>query len=178
MSATCPCCGGPVDTVKLELNHDERIVRRGGSFARIGPHPFAVLEALVEAYPRVARRESIHSRLYEMRADGEEPDVRIVNVYVCHLRRDLKPLGLTVLSVWGQGYRLVETAADGEGIEVEKSRSQLVHADSDLRPAERMRMAELVSRGASVTTVARELGKPYRKIIAEMEQAGLLRVSA
>lgn len=37
---------------------------------------------------------------------GDMPDTKIVDVFVCKLRKKLSPFGVEVLTVWGQGYRL------------------------------------------------------------------------
>ena len=37
---------------------------------------------------------------------AEEAQPKIVDVFICHIRRKLKPFGLTIETVWGRGYRL------------------------------------------------------------------------
>lgn len=36
----------------------------------------------------------------------DEPYQKIVDVFICKLRRKLKPFGVVITTVWGQGYRL------------------------------------------------------------------------
>lgn len=43
--------------------------------------------------------------LYSGRA-GDEPGSRIVNTYVCHLRRLFRPKGITIETRWGRGFYL------------------------------------------------------------------------
>ncbi|ANM12075.1 winged helix-turn-helix domain-containing protein [Rhizobium sp. N324] len=49
-------------------------------------------------------RQSIMTALYSDRL--EEPEMKIVDVFVCKMRRKLKPFGVRIETVWGQGYRL------------------------------------------------------------------------
>jgi len=36
-----------------------------------------------------------------------EPQPKVVDVYICHLREKLKGYGLRIETVWGQGYKMV-----------------------------------------------------------------------
>lgn len=38
--------------------------------------------------------------------DGEEPEMKIIDVFVCKLRRKIKRWGLEIGTVWGQGYQM------------------------------------------------------------------------
>ncbi|RUM06789.1 winged helix-turn-helix domain-containing protein [Rhizobium chutanense] len=49
-------------------------------------------------------KQSIMMALYSDRA--EEPEIKIVDVFVCKMRRKLKPFGVRIETIWGQGYRL------------------------------------------------------------------------
>lgn len=42
--------------------------------------------------------------LYGSRPDGEEAEPKILDVFVCHIRRKLKPFGLSIETRWGEGY--------------------------------------------------------------------------
>ncbi len=52
----------------------------------------------------IASPQSIILALYGNRADYPEPG--IVNVWICKIRKKLKPFGINIQNVWGQGYRL------------------------------------------------------------------------
>jgi two-component system cell cycle response regulator CtrA len=42
----------------------------------------------------------------------DEAEIKIVDVFICKLRRKLKPFGIEIKTVWGQGYMLTaETRA-------------------------------------------------------------------
>lgn len=50
-------------------------------------------------------KQSIMMALYGDRPD--EPEIKIVDVFVCKLRKKLSRFGVTIDTVWGQGYRLI-----------------------------------------------------------------------
>lgn len=56
-------------------------------------------------------KDAIMSALY--RDDGrEEPEMKIVDVFVCKLRKKLAPYGFPIQTIWGHGYKLApETKA-------------------------------------------------------------------
>lgn len=49
-------------------------------------------------------RQSIMMALYSDRL--EEPEPKIVDVFVCKMRRKLQPFGVRIETIWGQGWRL------------------------------------------------------------------------
>lgn len=54
---------------------------------------------------RLATSDSIMAALY--RDFGlDEPEEKIVDVLVCKIRKKLKPFGVTIQTIWGQGYAL------------------------------------------------------------------------
>nr|WP_278422938.1 helix-turn-helix domain-containing protein [Brucella anthropi]DAM62818.1 MAG TPA: Transcriptional regulatory protein, C terminal [Caudoviricetes sp.] len=55
---------------------------------------------------RFATKEMIYHALYALRSDDVEP--KIVDVFICKLRKKVKPFGVIVETVWGSGYTLVD----------------------------------------------------------------------
>lgn len=53
----------------------------------------------------VATKSAIMQALYGDQLD-DEPGMKIVDVFMCHLRRKLKPFAVDIRTVWGQGYAL------------------------------------------------------------------------
>jgi two-component system, cell cycle response regulator CtrA len=41
-------------------------------------------------------------------ANGEQPEIKIVDVFICKIRKKLKPFGLEITTHWGAGYSLPE----------------------------------------------------------------------
>ncbi len=52
-----------------------------------------------------ATKQSIMLAMYSDRIDVE-PEIKIVDVFVCKLRKKLKPFGIEIQTVWGAGYAL------------------------------------------------------------------------
>ncbi len=64
---------------------------------------FAVLELLVERRSTVVTKRMFLDRLY---AGKDEPEAKIIDVFICKLRRKLKGsvADLSIETVWGRGY--------------------------------------------------------------------------
>ncbi|WP_434478370.1 response regulator transcription factor [Gemmatimonas sp.] len=73
------------------------------------PREFDVFAALIERYPKVARREWILTRLY----DESDLAANRISVHVSRLRKALTDVGaaIDIKSIHGQGYRLEQTAS-------------------------------------------------------------------
>lgn len=69
------------------------------------PHETGILGALM-ARPETRTKSQLMDALYGLRMTDEEPDQKIIDVFVCRLRRKLKPFGIKIETAWGQGYRL------------------------------------------------------------------------
>ncbi len=57
-------------------------------------------------------RETAMVALYGMLADGEEAQPKIIDVFICKIRRKLKPYGIALRIKWGQGYFMTRVAKD------------------------------------------------------------------
>lgn len=70
---------------------------------------------------RTHSKESILSALYFDRGD-DAPEIKIVDVFICKIRRKLQGTGIVIETIWGVGYHLLDpapvlAAAAGEEIE-------------------------------------------------------------
>ena len=54
----------------------------------------------------VATKEMLLTALYSGRPDGEEPQIKIIDVFICKARKKLKAFGIEIETIWGRGYRL------------------------------------------------------------------------
>lgn len=52
-----------------------------------------------------ATKQSIMMAMYSDRIDVE-PEIKIVDVFVCKMRKKLKPFGIEIITLWGAGYAL------------------------------------------------------------------------
>lgn len=57
----------------------------------------------------MASKQSIMMAMYCDRID-EDPEIKIVDVFICKLRKKLKPFGVSIGTIWGQGYSLADRA--------------------------------------------------------------------
>lgn len=64
-----------------------------------------MFEQLYAARGGLVSRERLLSNLYLVEAD--EADIKIIDVFVCKIRKKLRPLGVEISTAWGRGYRLV-----------------------------------------------------------------------
>lgn len=55
--------------------------------------------------PGVTSKEAIHTLIYGTARDGG-PEVKIVDVIICKLRKKVRPWGVAIETRWGQGYEL------------------------------------------------------------------------
>lgn len=110
MTCACPTCGQDLprdDTLRVD---DAGIVVRGGHFACLTPQEACLLDRLRAARGGVVSKASLMAALYPLEAD--EAEIKIIDVFVCKLRKKLAPLGVEIGTAWGRGYRLA-TRADG-----------------------------------------------------------------
>lgn len=54
-----------------------------------------------------ATKDSIMMAMYSDRP-GEQPEIKIVDVFVCNMRRKLRRFQVEIITVWGSGYALVD----------------------------------------------------------------------
>jgi len=106
----CPRCGWllEADGWLVEVIEDRGIARRGGEAVRVTPTEGAVLACLA-AGSRVSAAQ-IYDALYWDRGEDREPELRLVHVYICKLRKLIQPLGLAIETKRSLGWRLVEAA--------------------------------------------------------------------
>ena len=103
-----------VRTGDLTVNFDTQMVEIGGKRVYVTPKEYHVLELLCQRQGVVLSKEAFLDHLY---AGRDEPETKIIDVFVCKLRKKLSVAsGGTnyIETVWGRGYRL---RAQPEGIE-------------------------------------------------------------
>jgi two-component system, cell cycle response regulator CtrA len=93
----------------LELNLDSREVTVGGSPVHLTGKEYAILELLVLRKGMVLTKEAFLNHLY---GGMDEPEMKIIDVFVCKLRKKLAQAGAGNLigTVWGRGYMIREPA--------------------------------------------------------------------
>jgi two-component system cell cycle response regulator CtrA len=56
-------------------------------------------------------KDQLMAALYSHRPE-DPPEMKIVDVFICKLRKKLKPIGVEIETLWGQGYRLSPAMRD------------------------------------------------------------------
>ena len=94
----------------LQLNLDSREVLVGGVPVHLTGKEYSILELLVLRKGSVLTKEAFLNHLY---GGMDEPEVKIIDVFICKLRKKLSQAGVGNLigTVWGRGYMLRDPAA-------------------------------------------------------------------
>lgn len=108
----CPHCGQALpDFGGIVLDDDRFEIRFDGQASHLTGTERRVMRMLLDSGARVLRKERMFRELYWLEHDSE-PEMKIVDVFVCKLRKKLKPLGLTIRTHWGVGWSLEEPEGD------------------------------------------------------------------
>ncbi|MGH9439458.1 MAG: response regulator transcription factor CtrA [Terriglobia bacterium] len=93
----------------LELNFDSKEVSVHGTLIHLTGKEYAILELLALRRGFVLTKEAFLNHLY---GGMDEPEMKIVDVFVCKLRKKLAIAGVTDLigTVWGRGYIIRESS--------------------------------------------------------------------
>jgi len=94
----------------MELNLDSREVAVSGQPVHLTGKEFAMLELMVLRKGMVLTKEAFLNHLY---GGIDEPEMKIIDVFICKLRKKLAQAGASDLigTVWGRGYILREPSA-------------------------------------------------------------------
>jgi two-component system cell cycle response regulator CtrA len=95
----------------LQLNLDSREVLVAGQSVHLTGKEYAILELLVLRKGMVLTKEAFLNHLY---GGMDEPEMKIIDVFICKLRKKLAQAGADGLigTVWGRGYMIRDPASD------------------------------------------------------------------
>jgi DNA-binding response OmpR family regulator len=100
----CPSCGQPLpETEEITLVEERNTILYRGRPIKMIPPAFEVFKFLLQRKNRVVSKDVLYDLLFWRRAEAEEPEPKIVDVYICKLRRALEPHGLEIETIWGVG---------------------------------------------------------------------------
>jgi two-component system, cell cycle response regulator CtrA len=93
----------------MELNLDSREVTIDGRDIHLTGKEYSILELLVLRKGMVLTKEAFLNHLY---GGMDEPEVKIIDVFVCKLRKKLARAGAEGIigTIWGRGYMIREPA--------------------------------------------------------------------
>lgn len=94
----------------LRLNMDSREVVVDGRTVPLTGKEYSILELLVLRKGMVLTKEAFLNHLY---GGMDEPEMKIIDVFVCKLRKKLAQAGVgnMIGTIWGRGYMIREPAA-------------------------------------------------------------------
>jgi two-component system, cell cycle response regulator CtrA len=93
-----------IRTGKLVVNLDTRVVSVASRPVHLTGKEFAILELLSLRKGTILTKEMFLSHLY---GEGDEPEVKIIDVFICKLRKKLAEAtggSHHIETVWGRGY--------------------------------------------------------------------------
>lgn len=61
--------------------------------------------------PGYATKQGLMDQMYAFRLGDDEPEIKIIDVYVCKLRKKLALHEITIDTVWGRGYAMSKPSA-------------------------------------------------------------------
>ena len=95
----------------VALNMQQHEVVANGQVVRLTGKEFELLRLLVLRKNMVLTKDAVLSHLY---GGMEEPEVKIVDVFVCKIRNKMAKVGLkdVISTVWGRGYTLRDSAGE------------------------------------------------------------------
>jgi two-component system cell cycle response regulator CtrA len=95
----------------LQLNLDSREVTAAGRPVHLTGKEYAILELLVLRKGMVLTKEAFLNHLY---GGMDEPEMKIIDVFICKLRKKLAQAGAGNLigTVWGRGYMIRDPGAE------------------------------------------------------------------
>lgn len=97
---------------RLSINLDSRTVEVAGDPVHLTSKEYAILELLVMRKGSLITKEMFLNHLY---GGIDEPDLKIIDVFVCKLRKKLSKItdGVNYIdTVWGRGYMLKDLKAE------------------------------------------------------------------
>ena len=101
---------------KVAINLDTRVVEVDGNQVHLTNKEYAILELLAMRKGTVLTKEMFLNHLY---SSMDEPEIKIIDVFVCKLRKKLsKSSGGTnyIETVWGRGYMLKDYEENHGGL--------------------------------------------------------------
>lgn len=102
----CPFCQEPLKKLdRIVVDFDAGVAILDDRAIILTPNQAIILDTLVNAAPRQVSRELLMSRLYK--TDADEPEIKIIDVFVCKLRKGLVGTKYRIDTLWGKGYKLV-----------------------------------------------------------------------
>ena len=112
-----------IQTSGLAVNFDTRVVSVDGRPVHLTGKEYGILELLSLRKGTILTKEMILNHLY---GGGHEPGLKIIDVFVCKLRKKLAQAtggNHYIETVWGRGYVLRDAAATVGPVQPQRTRN-------------------------------------------------------
>lgn len=100
----CPLCGGPFENDGLVVLEDRGLIIAGDRMTTLTGRELELFMRLFSCRPRTLSNTELIEWMYQL--DHAEPQIKIIDVFVCKIRKKVKPLGVTIHTHWGKGYSM------------------------------------------------------------------------
>ncbi|MGO8401347.1 winged helix-turn-helix domain-containing protein [Rhizobium ruizarguesonis] len=104
-ACACPTCGHGLPLDLFAIDREARLVVANGRFAALTENEFEIFITLWDAPGRVHSKEALLRAMAPLIDD--EPEIKIVDVMICKIRKKVATLGLAIETQWGAGYRML-----------------------------------------------------------------------
>jgi DNA-binding response OmpR family regulator len=105
----CPLCGSAL--AAWSIGFEAGLVVANGGSVQLTKTEGAVFGRLLKSFRGFVRKESLYHEVVSAKyAEADWPSEKVIDVYICHLRRKLCEVGLKIETRVGYGWRLVEAA--------------------------------------------------------------------
>jgi DNA-binding response OmpR family regulator len=119
MEPTCPVCGHILpDSTGAYINEEENVVILDKVSIRTTPKVRQILRVLIAKSPRTVSKGTLMDVLYGLESGDEEPEEKIIDVFVCRAKKDIKGSNYEILTIWGKGYLFRRKVLDGEEVRI------------------------------------------------------------
>ncbi len=108
MGNNCPTCGQEIpvqDHVNVDLSCNIAVM--GGELVFLTPTQALLLQGLAERTPLWTTKKYLMDAMYGLSND-EEPEEKIVDVFICKIRQAMKHTPYTIQTLHGGSVRLVK----------------------------------------------------------------------
>ena len=115
MSEACPHCGQQmpdpdkiVEWAGFEINETTGVLRVLATLERyqLTTQQSRLTAALLKVRGRILSKEQIMDMVYKEKHVDEQPGEKIIEVYICYLRKRIPQMREQLENVWGRGYRI------------------------------------------------------------------------
>lgn len=106
-SNQCPCCKQVLaNHSDLIVDPDSGTIIRNGMAVILPPTEFDLFFKLYEQRGSVFDKETLYRELYWNRHGDADVEIKIVDVFICKIRKQISAVGIQITTHWGRGYSL------------------------------------------------------------------------